>query len=283
MARPGIMLYFDMLGPIRVLPDADKGRLLVAMLEYGQDGVVPEFDGMLSLAWSFVRPLIDKDGERYEDMKLQREYATFCKKRKRIWMPKISFDDWVLMTDKERQLAVDPVGSRISSGNEPFCPDNERQRAVLSRYPTTNTINNDNVQLHSPNSINGDNVQLQPSISNNNSQPQAEDCGSGQKCNVTVLGVELGKGVVFISDEQIADLLDMMGVETFDHYVDKLSAFIIKNGAHVKNHYETILKWWREDGAVLTRNENTDAIPKGASGNLGQAELEAIQRVLKEG
>ena len=62
MARPGIMLYFDMLGPIRVLPDADKGRLLVAMLEYGQDGVVPEFDGMLSLAWSFVRPLIDKDG-----------------------------------------------------------------------------------------------------------------------------------------------------------------------------------------------------------------------------
>lgn len=32
MARPGIMLYFDILEPIRVLPDADKGRLLVAML-----------------------------------------------------------------------------------------------------------------------------------------------------------------------------------------------------------------------------------------------------------
>lgn len=252
MARPGIMLYFDMLEPIKVLPDAEKGRLLVAMLEYGQDGVVPEFDGMLALAWSFVRPLIDKDGERYEDMKLQREYATFCKKRKRIWMPKISFDDWVLMTDDERQRAVDPVGSRTSSDNEPFRPDNERQRAVSSRYPTTTTVttNSGNVQLQSTKSINSNNVQLQPSISNNNSQLQEVDGGDGPERKVSVLGGELGKGVVFLSEEQIADLLDRLDLETFDYYVDKLATFIINNGAKVKNHYETILKWWREDGAV---------------------------------
>ena len=65
MPRPGIMIYFDMLGPIRVLPDADKGRLLVAMLEYGQTGKVPDFDGMLALAWGFVQPKIDKDEEEY--------------------------------------------------------------------------------------------------------------------------------------------------------------------------------------------------------------------------
>lgn len=63
MARPGIMLYFDILDPIRVLPDADKGRLLVAMLEYGKNGTVPEFEGMLELAWGFVKPKIDKDSE----------------------------------------------------------------------------------------------------------------------------------------------------------------------------------------------------------------------------
>lgn len=251
MARPGIMLYFDMLGPIRVLPDEDKGRLLVAMLEYGQDGVVPEFDGMLALAWSFVRPLIDKDGERYEDMKLQREYATFCKKRKRIWMPKISFDDWVLMTDDERQRAVDPVGSRTSSYNESFRPDNERQRAVSSRYPTTTTINNGNVQLQSPNSINNGNVQLQPSVSNNNLHPQGEEfAATAADRKVKVLGGELGKNVVFLSDEQFEDLLEKMDLETFNYYVDKLSNFIIKNDAHVKNHYETILRWWREDSAI---------------------------------
>lgn len=60
----------------------------------------------------------------------------------------------------------------------------------------------------------------------------------------------MGKGVVFLSDDQISDLLDQMGLDTFDYYVDKLSTFIIKNNAHVNNHYETILRWWKEDGIV---------------------------------
>ena len=66
-----------------------------------------------------------------------------------------------------------------------------------------------------------------------------------------MVGGELGKGVVFLSDDQVADLLDKLDIDTFDYYVEKLANFIIKNDAHVKNHYETILKWWREDGAVL--------------------------------
>jgi len=55
---------------------------------------------------------------------------------------------------------------------------------------------------------------------------------------------------VLLTDEQIGSLLDKMGVDAFDYYVDKLSSFIIKNGAKVKNHYETILKWWNEDAVV---------------------------------
>lgn len=65
-----------------------------------------------------------------------------------------------------------------------------------------------------------------------------------------LLGGELGKNVVFFSDAQVSDLLDKMGLDAFDHYVDKLANFIIQNDAKVKNHYETILKWWREDSAV---------------------------------
>ena len=54
------MVYFDLLPPLRVLSYEDKGRLIEAMLEYGQNGVVPEFDGMLALAWGFVKPKSDK-------------------------------------------------------------------------------------------------------------------------------------------------------------------------------------------------------------------------------
>ena len=99
MAKPGIMIYFDMLGPIRVLPDADKGRLLVAMLEYGQDGTVPQFDGMLALAWEFAKPKLDKDTEEYNRTIMKRQYATFCRDRKKKGEPDISFDEWKTTID----------------------------------------------------------------------------------------------------------------------------------------------------------------------------------------
>lgn len=61
---------------------------------------------------------------------------------------------------------------------------------------------------------------------------------------------ELGRGVIALSNAQIAGLLDKMGLEVFDHYIEKLADFIIRTGAKPKSHYETILKWWREDSRV---------------------------------
>ena len=219
MARPGIMVYFDMLGPIKVLPDADKGRLFVAMLEYGQKGTVPEFDGMLALAWEFVKPKIDKDEEEYNLSVLRRQYATVCRERKRKGEPEITFDEWIR-----------------TNGN---C-DNQKPSMVTNDnqwYPTTATTPSTNTSTATATAA--------------AATTTGNDGGSGgPESNVTVLGGELGKGVVFISDAQFEDLLDRMDLDTFNYYVDKLSNFIIRNGAHVKNHYETILKWWKEDGAT---------------------------------
>ena len=58
------------------------------------------------------------------------------------------------------------------------------------------------------------------------------------------------EGVVYLSDRQVGCLLERMGVDAFDVYFDKLERFIIENGASVKNHYKTILKWYEEDTEV---------------------------------
>ena len=76
------------------------------------------------------------------------------------------------------------------------------------------------------------------------------DAAAAANSKVGVIGGELGKGVVFLSDEQVEDLLDKLGVDAFDYYVEKLAAFIIDKGKRVKNHYTTILKWWREDSGL---------------------------------
>lgn len=61
---------------------------------------------------------------------------------------------------------------------------------------------------------------------------------------------KLGKGVVVLSLAQIEALLDELGLDMFDRYVEKLADFIIDKGAKVQNHYATILKWWKEDQAL---------------------------------
>ena len=61
------------------------------------------------------------------------------------------------------------------------------------------------------------------------------------------LGQTLGKNVVYLSNRQFAELLDTIGADDFRLYVDRLADFIINKNAHVKNHFETILKWYKED------------------------------------
>ena len=60
----------------------------------------------------------------------------------------------------------------------------------------------------------------------------------------------LGKGVLMLTESQTEDLLNQMGLDGFDYYTDKLSSFILKNNAKIKNHYETLLRWWREDSLI---------------------------------
>ena len=64
------------------------------------------------------------------------------------------------------------------------------------------------------------------------------------------IGGSLGKGVVYLTDRQLHDLIDRLGMDAFNRYVDRLATFIIEKNAHIKNHYEMILKWYTEDIAV---------------------------------
>ena len=80
------------------------------------------------------------------------------------------------------------------------------------------------------------------------------------------LGGSLGKGVVYLTDRQLGDLMDRLGLDAFNRYVDRLATFIIDKKAHVKSHYETILKWWEEDSKVSEKPiEKQTSVPKYGS------------------
>lgn len=65
-----------------------------------------------------------------------------------------------------------------------------------------------------------------------------------------IMGGKLGKGVVKLSNAQSDALLDKIGFNMFNYYVERLADYIIETGAVIHNHYEMILKWWEEDRKV---------------------------------
>ena len=66
----------------------------------------------------------------------------------------------------------------------------------------------------------------------------------------SLLGGTLGKGVVLLTQEQSDSLLDKLGLDAYNHYVERIANFIIKKNANVGNHYQTILKWAEEDKKI---------------------------------
>ena len=68
MAKKSLVLYYDIRQPLEALTNAERGRLLMAVLDYAEMGVVPDFRGRLLVAFSFIRASLDRDAEKYEQM-----------------------------------------------------------------------------------------------------------------------------------------------------------------------------------------------------------------------
>lgn len=83
-----------------------------------------------------------------------------------------------------------------------------------------------------------------------NDNEKDENVDNSVDNSLEYMGGELGKGVVILTNAQRDALLDILGFDMFNHYVDKLSTFILKKDAKVGNHYQTILNWAEEDAKV---------------------------------
>lgn len=56
-------------------------------------------------------------------------------------------------------------------------------------------------------------------------------------------------GGLLLSEKQVEKLLDVMGLDVFNRYCERLERYIAERG-DVKNHYATLLKWYKEDTKV---------------------------------
>ena len=94
---------------------------------------------------------------------------------------------------------------------------------------------------------------VQDSIGECSGRVEPATATATEENQLKLLGGNLGKNVVYLTDRQFGDLMDRLGLDAFNRYVDRLATFIIENDAHIKSHYDTILKWYEEDSKVSTK------------------------------
>lgn len=134
MAKPGVMFYFETRPCIKRLSLEEKGALFEAILDYGEYGTLPEVDGVLGVAWDFIRPRIDLDSGRYDDRVTQSRYAVAVREAKKKGVQVPSFEQWQASSQGSSSQA-------LSDDSEGYPNSNSK--------PNSNSISNSNSESNS--------------------------------------------------------------------------------------------------------------------------------------
>lgn len=65
--QPGVLLYWDQFYALEDMADGETKQMLRAMRLYVQCGETPDFSNApaMRMAWSFMRPILDRDMSNY--------------------------------------------------------------------------------------------------------------------------------------------------------------------------------------------------------------------------
>lgn len=144
------------------------------------------------------------------------------------YKPTVYAEERALLTSKENGAYTEAETDGIPSGNQAVYQMDTQVSIGKERLGKVRLVEG---------SVADDTATAEEPVENSDSE------GDKLKC----LGGKLGKNVVYLTDTQMHKLIEKLGLDAFDRYVARLADFIIGKNAHVKNHYETILKWYEED------------------------------------
>lgn len=216
---PYVCLYSSYLESVAPFSEAERGRLLTAMLVYAVRGEEVRLPGNERYLWPTIKSQIDRDAAAYRDR---------CEKNrdngKKGGRP------------EKRSVFEKPKEKEKEKENE---KKNEKEKESILR-------------------------------------PGAAPA----EAEKTVYGKF---GWIRLSAQEHARLLGELGQAELDRCIAYIDESAQSTGN--KNHWldwEVVLRRCHTNGWGLERRAQRQEIPKGASGRLGEAELEAIARVLRE-
>ena len=101
---PGVMLYFDLKNQVPFYNDEELGKLLRAVLEYGETGVLPDFsDRGMIIIWANIQEKIDRDRVLYWERIEDRKYASYCRYAKKKGEEILLREEWDEMNSRSEK------------------------------------------------------------------------------------------------------------------------------------------------------------------------------------
>ena len=108
--KPGVMVYFELRGMLKLLSDAEKGQLFEAILTYGETGQVGELSSTLKVAWPLIQRRLDMDTDRYAEVGKKRRYAAYVRWAKEHNAEPAVYSDWLMQRgDTVEESNYDPT------------------------------------------------------------------------------------------------------------------------------------------------------------------------------
>lgn len=75
MDKKSFLIYLDYKEHFDLLTDEQLGQLLRAIMEYEETKKLPNFEGILKMAFSFIKQQLDRDREKWQEEKNKRSNA----------------------------------------------------------------------------------------------------------------------------------------------------------------------------------------------------------------
>ena len=203
--------YYD---AISELPKKDQAALILAVCAYALYETPPKgLSIAASTAFKLIKPTLDSGRRKAENGALGGS--------SRPSKPQANGKQTESKTEAKRKQSESKSKANRKQGES--ASEKEREKEIEIEYEVEAEVEASNYAL---------------------------DHGGADYYEIKVMGGKLGKGVIRLSEAQSDALLDKIGIDMYEYYVERLAEFIIKNGAVPNNHYETILKWWKEDRKV---------------------------------
>ncbi len=73
--KKSFIMYLDYKEQLEDLSDKELGTLIRAIFQYIEDDTEPSFKGKLNIAFKFIRSALDRDNQKWEDIKKKRSEA----------------------------------------------------------------------------------------------------------------------------------------------------------------------------------------------------------------